>query len=127
MTGLSKISSLSLGLSAMLASMAFFYLLQWQFTVEHVPVILLVLLPYLICWLFSIRLFRARKPYGQIAAGFSVVVLLFSALAYGTLFFGTTASTSALAFFAVPLYIFIGTLLIPGIANLVLFFQQKHR
>lgn len=127
MSSLDKISDLSLGLSAMLASMAFFYLSQWQFTAEHVLLIIFVLLPYLICWLSSIRLLHANRPYGQIAASFSVVVLLFTGLTYATPFFGTSGSTSALVFIAVPLYILVGTAVIPGITNLVLLYQQRHR
>lgn len=127
MTGLDKISSLSLALSAVLAGMAFFYLSQLQMTAQHVPVIAFVLLPYLICWRLNVPLLRANRPYSHVAAGFSVVALLFSALAYGALFFGATGSTSGLAFFAVPLYLLAGIAVIPGIANLVLFYQQKHR
>jgi hypothetical protein len=127
MIGSDKISALSLGLSAMFAGMAFFYLSQWQLTAQHVPLIVFVLLPYLISWLLNVPLLRANRPYSRIAAGFSVVVLLFTALAYGTLFFGITRSTSGLALFAVPIYLLAGIAVMPGIANLFLFFQRRRR
>lgn len=114
------------GFSALIAFLVLFHQAEWRMRAELLPVVVMVLAPYLICLLLNIRMLQAERPYPEVAGAFSVVVLLFTAAAYGSLYIGKTGSTGGLAFFAVPAYILGAAIIILGIANLLLLFRMKR-
>lgn len=107
------ITDIALGLAALLSIVIALHHAEWQISGQHLLLLLWVVLPYILCRIASIGLLRSQNPaLRNVSIIFAVAVLLFSAVSYGGLYFGTASSTSSLAFVSVPLYILIGALIV---------------
>jgi len=121
------LTNISLGLAALLSVVTALYYATWKITEQHLFQLLWIVSPYILCRIASIGLLRSKKTtLRNISAFFATAVLLFSALSYGSLYFGTQSSTSALAFIAIPLYTLIAEVIVLGPANLLLLKAEKQ-
>lgn len=85
-----------------------------------------IIVPYFLCWLLSRPLYKsANQKLATVSAAFSLLVLLFSVMVYGSFYYGRQSSTGSLAFIFVPLYLTIATVLVLGVANILRIFQGR--
>jgi hypothetical protein len=85
-----------------------------------------ILLPFYVCWLFSLRLYRVPdSKYATIALLFSLFALLFLSVVYSSFYFGHQSSTGALVFIFIPFYMLVAEFLVLGAAIVIQYLQNR--
>ena len=117
----------ALFLGALLSVVTLLHQAGWKVGVALLAFEIWAVSPYFICWVLNRPLYKsANSKLSAVAVVFSLLVLLFSVLAYSGFYFGRQSSTSALAFIFIPLYLVIASILVLGTANAVRFFQDRR-
>ena len=117
----------ALSLGALLSVLISLHQAGWKVDAALLAFEAWIVFPYFICWLLNRPLYKsANSKLSAVATVFSLLVLLFSLLAYSSFYFGRQSSTGGLAFIFIPLYLVLASILVLGTANAVRYFQDRR-
>ena len=119
--------SRALSLGALLSVVTSLHQAGWKVEAALLVFDAWIVFPYFVCWLLNRPLYKsANSKFSTVAVVFSLLVLLFSVLAYSSFYYGRQSSTSGIAFIFIPLYLTLASILVLGAANAVRFFQDRR-